>query len=224
MMGGAWMMGRRTLLRVRVVVIGAVVVASTGLLAAPAGAATTANLIKNWGAEAGAGGTGAPVPIPSWINGTPATVVKYGTPNFPTVHSPGPVSRARNFFAGGNDDGSSDHSLYQKISLQAYVAKIDGGNVTVTASGFFGGFTSQNDAAGVNLLWLDARGFPILHQSYGYVNAAQRHNVTGLLKRSTSGSVPRGARSVQLELRFHRTNGFYNDGYADNLSLILHNV
>jgi hypothetical protein len=208
----------------RALLIGFVVVAWTGLVAAPAGAATTANLIKNAGAEASAGGTGGPVAIANWQNGSTATVVKYGTPNFPTVHSPGPASRGKNFFAGGNDDGNSQHSLYQKISLQAYAAKIDGGNVTVTASGFFGGFTTQDDVAGVQLLWLDARGLPILHQNYGYVTAAQRHNVTGLLKRSSNASVPKGTRSVQVELRFNRVAGFYNDGYADNLSLILHNV
>ena len=35
------------------------------------------------------------------------------------------------------------------------------------------------------------------------------------------GDVPTGTRTLRLDLEMTRTDGAYNDGYADNLSLIL---
>jgi hypothetical protein len=48
-----------------------------------------------------------------------------------------------------------------------------------------------------------------------------RNNKTGLFSASAKGSVPVGTRYIQAYLNMTRANGTYNDGYADNLSLVL---
>ena len=42
-----------------------------------------------------------------------------------------------------------------------------------------------------------------------------------MLERGTSGGLPVGTRSINALLQMTRTDGAYNDGYADNLSLVL---
>jgi hypothetical protein len=226
MASGTSKVGGRSMHRARTLLIGAAVVASTGFVATPAGAATTANLIKNPGAEGSVGGTGGPVPVASWTrkNGGTATAVKYGTPNFPTVHSVGPAVRGKNLFAGGNDDTFTQHELYQSISLAPYVAKIKGGHVTFSLSGFFGGFATQDDNASLLVEWHDASGTSIGSQLVGGVLAAARNNTTGMRKRTVTAAVPAAARSAVVIAIFDRFTGYYNDGYSDNLSLVLGNV
>jgi hypothetical protein len=53
------------------------------------------------------------------------------------------------------------------------------------------------------------------------VTAQDRHEVTGLLPRTTNGRVPRGTRSVLIMLTMTRKAGSYDDGFADNLRLVL---
>ena len=50
-----------------------------------------------------------------------------------------------------------------------------------------------------------------------------RGNVTGLLSRRTTGTIPAATRCILVNLDFNRFSGTgtYNDGYADNLSLVL---
>src|SRR5438094_871826 len=53
------------------------------------------------------------------------------------------------------------------------------------------------------------------------VTAADRHDTTALLARSVTGAVPPGTRAIGVRLDLVRTDGAYDDGYADNLSLTL---
>lgn len=55
----------------------------------------------------------------------------------------------------------------------------------------------------------------------GPVIATDRTNLTGLLLRQNSAVIPNGTRKLAALLTMTRTDGSYNDGYADNLSLIL---
>ncbi len=55
----------------------------------------------------------------------------------------------------------------------------------------------------------------------GPVTSADRTNVTGLLERKVTGSVPPGTKQVEVEVLFRRASGAENDGTADNLSLVL---
>jgi hypothetical protein len=216
-------------LSVRIATVAVVLAAALGtlpVLGTPAAsAATSKNLIKNPGAEKAAGSTdGSVVPVPGWTvtTGTMFTAVQYGASGgFPVATDPGPKNRGKNFFAGG-DDGTVVAS--QTDSLKNDATAIAGGGVTFKLSGFFGGFGSQEDNALVEVDFKDKHGVTLFSTVVGPVTAEERNDVTGLLKRSTSGSVPIGSVKALVQLSINRTSGTYNDGYADALSLTLVNV
>ena len=230
MFGKGSKLGARTTRLSQGLLIALATVGLAGVQAASAQAATrtTANLIKNPGAEAGPGGTGDPVSLPSWtrVQGSTATAVKYGTPSFPTLSSPGPTGRGKNFFAGGDPDscGCTQHELVQNISLQRFVSSIKRGHVGYQLFGSFGGFETQNDTAGLELDWFGTNGSFIGSQTIGFFLAADRKNVTGMLGTGVGAPVPKAARSARVTIVFDRSAGSYNDGYADNLSLVLQGV
>jgi hypothetical protein len=200
-----------------------------GLLApaAPATASTTpVNLIKDSGAEsakqADVSGV-AVVPVAHWtpITGTGFTAVKYGSPEFITKTGPGPKSRGHNFFSGG-ERGPSPAGATQVDSLKTYVSLIAAGNAKFTLSGWFGGFADQRDYATLTVVWENAAGVAVgTPKAIGDVTPGQRKDVTGLLARSANGTVPKAATQALLRLKMVRLDGGYDDGYADNLSLVI---
>lgn len=182
------------------------------------------NLIQNGDAEAGAGATNSSgvVPVPDWTKTGNFTVVRYGTPLFPSTSSPGPSNRGRNLFVGGPSNSSSSAS--QLIDISAGSAVIDGVGAMFDLSGFFGGWLFQNDNAVLNASFLNASNTVLNMASIGGVTSGNRGSQTGLLERSTSGIVPTGTRKIKVDLQMSRVPSFlnfYNDGYADNLSLKL---
>ncbi|HEU0237464.1 MAG TPA: hypothetical protein VFR14_13580 [Candidatus Limnocylindrales bacterium] len=185
------------------------------------------NLIVNGGAEAGPASDGfSSVPIPGWTVDGPLTVVAYDTPDpdglppFPTSSGPGPEDRGANFFAGGPANASSSAS--QAISIAAAASLIDTGAVRYDLSGYLGGWTDQEDNAVVRIVFKQGTN-ALGSAEIGPVGAADRGNETGLLGRATSGLVPVGTRQIVVSLVMTKQEGVgaYNDGYADNLSLVL---
>jgi hypothetical protein len=187
---------------------------------AAAGVATTDNLIANGNADAANGSQdGSPVPTPGWTSTGEATALEYGVSSYPAATDPGPTDRGTNLFVGGQDDMSS--SLTQTIDLTAYGAAIAGGGVTYTLTGWLGGYNSQEDSATLTITFEDGSGSALATGSIGPVTAEDRMGSTGLLERSGTGAVPKGTQSVLVELDMTRTDGSANDGYADDLSLVL---
>ena len=139
---------------------------------------------------------------------------------FPELTDAGPANRGSNLFTGGPSAGSS--SGFQLINLAPDASVIDAGKATFTLSGYFGGFSTQNDYSFLTADFLDASNNSLGSTQIGFVSSADRGGVSGLLLRSTDGFVPVGARTINLGLGMVRTDGTYNDGYADNLSLVLH--
>lgn len=201
-----------------------VALASMGvLLAVVSGSAfaQTTNLIVNGDAESGAGGDGFQVvPVPGWTTSGNFTVAKYAAVggSFPTTTDPGPPDRGNNFFAGGTGASSS---ATQSIDVLINAAAIDTGNTTFDLTGYLGGFANHGDNATLSITFESATGTALGTASIGPVSAADRGNVTKLLPRGTSGNVPTGTRQIEVLLQITRTTGSYNDGYADNLSLVL---
>ena len=186
------------------------------------------NLILNGNAEDGpSSNTGAPVAVPSWTPSPAFTVVNYGAPGgFPTSTDPGPPDRQtaanKNFFAGGN---AATSSATQEINLTANAADINTGKVTYDLSGWLGGFSTDGDNA-----YLVAEFFngttSVGGQLLGPVYPGDRNNVTGLFFRvgtGGTGPVPVNTTRVVVTLTMTRGSGGgnFNDGYADNLSLVL---
>lgn len=177
----------------------------------------SANLFINGDAEAGAGDpSGNTVPIPGWTTSGALTVMPYGIPEFPAMTSPGPDNRGVNFFAGGLDNAGS--SAIQQLDLTCLSTTIDNGSVNFTLAGYLGGYLSQNDNATVTITFLDSSNNVLGNAQIGPVLAVDRSNVTGLWLRTTTGALPSGARKAQVTVNMVRTEGSYNDGYADNLT------
>lgn len=181
------------------------------------------NLIVNGGAEAGTGSsTGNDVlAVPGWTTVGNFTVVQYGAPGgYPSATDPGPANRGANFFAGGPNNASSSAS--QTINESADAAAIDRGGVSFDLAGYLGGYINQRDNAVLTVTFLSGSNATLGSASIGPVTVGDRSSATGLLLRTTSGLVPVGTRSIGVTLQMTRLDGDYNDGYADNLSLILH--
>jgi hypothetical protein len=184
-----------------------------------------ANLLANPGAEVGAAVPGgALVPVPGWQTaGTSLTLVRYDDPRdggFPRSTSPGPVDRGLQFFAGGPANAVSTAS--QTIDLARAASSIDAGQATFDLAAFIGGYQAQQDQGSVTATFLDASDASLAEAVIGPVTRADRGNLTGLLARATSGPVPPGSRKVRVVLRAQRFEGAFNDGYFDDLRLILH--
>src|SRR5262249_26837164 len=113
------------------------------------------NLIRNGDAEGSAASpVGAFVRTPYWD--IPLAVVQYGTAGgFPTATDPGPTARGLNFFAGGVSDNLI---LFQDIDLQSAGTMIDSGQVQYDLSGYFGGFSTDDDHSEIRAYFRNVSG------------------------------------------------------------------
>jgi hypothetical protein len=177
------------------------------------------NLILNGNAEAGGNSSvGNPVPVPNWVTSSAFTVIPYGAPSgYPLSTDPGPPDRAVQFFAGGN--GANVSTATQNIDLSANAADINAGNVIFELSGYFGGFSSDNDNARLSATFFNGN-TSLGIVTVGHVTAKDRINATGLLLRRGSGIVPVNSTRVVITQTMTRISGNSNDGYADSLQFI----
>ena len=179
------------------------------------------NTIRNPGAELGRGvsDTGGVVPrIPGWMKTGQFTVVRYGASGgFPDATVGKAIRGGKNFFAGGPANPNS--GARQLLALASRARAIDAGDLTATLSGYLGGYSGQRDSLTVTATFLDGSGQKLGTIQIGPVTPAQRKNVTGLFPRTARAAVPAKTRSAEVSLRAVRTDGSYNDGYADNLRL-----
>jgi hypothetical protein len=201
--------------------------AVAAVLAAPGGAATSNNLIKNPGAEAGPGATSATaiVAVPKWTtsNGHNFTAVVYGTSGgFPASKGPGlPTKHGKNFFAGGPVESVTSEVAVQTVNLKPYLAAIQSGSEPFTASAWLGGYSGQSDNAELEITWKHGKNPVGTDVILGPVTESDRGGVTKLLQRTATGTVPATANHAYVQLIMSPISGGYNDGYADNLSLTL---
>lgn len=179
------------------------------------------NLIVNGDAESGAGSTGGNTPvsvIPGWTRTGNMDVVQYAHGDL-RPSDPDPKILGNNYFAGGPDSPTS--TISQTIDLSQIASNLDSGNVTYSLSGYLGGFTDQKDNSAVTIQFEDADGKKLSNGSIGPVTVDDRGKKTAILLRTASGKIPAGTRKVEVDLVITRADGAYNDGYADNLSLVL---
>ena len=198
------------------------IAAAAALAAAPAGAVVpSGNLVVNPGAEAGPGApdSGAQLPLPGWTVESTFTAVRYGAPDFLTTADSAALRGGANFFAGGPGGAASGAS--QVVDVSAAAPEIDAGNLTATLSALLGGFATQTDDATATASFLNAAGTPVGGLSLPTVNPGDRGSVTALVARSDSRPVPAGTRQISVRIDAIRNEGSYNDGYIDNVSLVL---
>ena len=152
-----------------------------------------------------------------WFDISSTTLGNYGSnTNFPSPGSPGPTNRGANFFLGGTTNGS----LLQRIDVSDIAADVDGFGVNYTLSGWFGGASTQEDAAALTAKFLNAGAIMIGSNVIGNGTANDRGGVTALLSRSINGTLPSGTRFVEFVLTNRVVTGM-NDASADDLSFVL---
>ncbi|MGW2491973.1 alkaline phosphatase family protein [Streptomyces sp. NPDC001606] len=187
---------------------------------APAQAAVSSgNLIVDGDAESGGYCTGdwaAAGTVPGWTteaggpNAMCYTVGSFGLPS--DGNTPGKA-----FFGPSN---FGDGAMTQTVDVSSAATAIDGGTVHYNLSGWLGGWTVYGGYVAVSLHFHDAAGRPIgATAKLPTVSASDRGLATKFLARSTSGAVPAGTRSLQVEVQFLSTS--HETGYLDNLSLTL---
>lgn len=196
-----------------------------GLDPHPSRAATWGtNLLINPGGEhdRGFGSGDLDQAIAGWTDPGPGmmSVMPYGTEGgWPTGATPGPDNRGANFFMGGTAPLSE---ITQQVDLAALSPRIARGRIRFTLSAWLGGFEIQDDHAEVRLDFLSPEGIVIGGHVLGPVTAEDRDFETKLLERSLTGYVPQRAVAARVTLRSVKRSGEASDGYADNLSLMLH--
>jgi hypothetical protein len=177
------------------------------------------NLILNGNGDVDAGSpSGAHVSVTNWTTTSAFTVIPYSAGfGYPGPGDPGPGDRGSNFFAGGN--GAAVSTATQNIDLSANAADINAGNVIFDLSGYFGGFSSDNDNARLSATFFNGN-TSLGIVTVGHATAKDRGNATGLLLRRGSGIVPVNTTRVVITLTMTRISNTSNDGYADSLSFI----
>ena len=128
-----------------------------------------------------------------------------------------------NCYFGG--EKAAETTMWQTIDLNNYVDPflIDSRTVRYNLSAWIGGWSTQDDAAVVSLIFnnhfnqiLDNR------TSIGPVRAIDRGGQTSLLFRQTNGLVPVGTRNLTVFVRLYRVGGLANNGNVDNISINLY--
>ena len=179
------------------------------------------NLLVNGNAEDGpASPAGGPVEVPGWITSGAFTVVPYDAPaDYPSLSQAPPDGR-KQFFTGGL---SGISTATQAIDVSANAGEIDAGQVTCDISAWLGGYSDQDDDARFTVDFRNDAATGLKKITLGPVTALERANQTGFKFRRSSVVVPAQTRSIQAGLVLTRkTNaGQFDDGYADNLSIIL---
>lgn len=180
------------------------------------------NLITNPGFEAGPSSpNGQTVVAPTgWISIGSATVVPYGAgAEFPTLASPGPANRGNNFLAGGPNNSLSQ--VVQQIDLSALATQIDANNADFNMGAWLGGYGMQDDLARVVIVWADGSANSLRTDTLVGPSAQVRGGVTGMDGFWTSSRVPVNTRQALVTITLSRVIGPYNNGYIDNLWLVL---
>ncbi|MEY2575449.1 MAG: hypothetical protein QOF80_936 [Verrucomicrobiota bacterium] len=180
------------------------------------------NLIVNGDADTTAGSpTGARIGIPFWSTSAAFTAVPYNAAGgFPNVATDTvPANHGYGFFAGGN---AASAFATQTISVSAIGSQIDTGKVAFTFSADLGGYFTDGDSASAIFNFLDESGTRVGSGAYlPPVTPADRGSKTGFLARAYQGTVSVGTRSIEVFVDMTRSNGVTDDGYADNISLVL---
>jgi hypothetical protein len=178
------------------------------------------NLVVNGDAEAGQS-----LPqknstnVPGWTTTGNFTSVNYGYDDYPSLLSPGATNRGKKLFSGGTNDPISTAS--QSIDVTPIAVPIDRGQITYAFSAWIGGWSSQADYATVAATFYGSTNARLGGVTLGPVTAADRQGLTALLRRAAEGTLPAGTRSIGVKVTSTRFESSSNDGYTDNISLIL---
>lgn len=159
--------------------------------------------------------------VPGWSTSGAFTAAQYSGVGLPSPTDPGPAARGGCLFIGGPESASS--TATQLVDVTAAAAIVDTGLLPYTLSAFLGGFAGQRDDATVSVAFL--AGSDVLGSAtVGPVTAQDRGDQTGLLRRTATGEVPAGTRTIRITIEATRREeppATYNDGQVDDIRLVL---
>lgn len=186
------------------------------------------NLIADGNAEAGYCTTdwSAATTVPGWTTTKGSQdVVCYsvGKLTYPTDQSPGQA-----MFGSGP---YGDSAMTQTVNVSSAAQAIDTGTVGFDLSGWLGGWGKLPGYTTVTATFLGQHGQRLgTSTTLPTVTRRDRHNKSGFLSRSTTGTVPAGTRAIRVDVRFLDSStppaAYLNPtgpggGLLDNLSLTL---
>jgi hypothetical protein len=175
------------------------------------------NLIANPGAEAGKGTTtDSVVKVPDWKQTGAFTSAQYAWGADLSTTTPGPTKRGKNYFYGGPSSMISTGTQVITVGTGG----ISAGRVSYVLSAWLGGYSDQPDNARLIITFESSAGTLLKTTTLGPVTVAQRHDVSGLFFRQSTGKVPATTEKIKVELLMTLLEGGDNDGLADNLSLV----
>jgi hypothetical protein len=143
--------------------------------------------------------------------------VIYGSPGSPSQSAAPPGSGGTLWWGGASSASQGE----QVIDVSALATEIDTGVLRFRASGAFGGTGPEDDNAALDLYFTDGFLAELGGAHLGGFLAADRGNVTRLLRGSESGYVTPGTRAIVVVLIHTGVGGGNIDSYADDLSLVL---
>ena len=159
-------------------------------------AAGRVNLLANPGAQVGAASAHGwdSVTIPGWqiLHGLP-TVVRYGTPGFPSVSGPGPAGRRGQLFAGGLGGTAV---LGQDVPLRKPLGGLLGAGTGYVLSGWLGG--TSTSTASVRVRFMSTAGRVLGTAAIGPAGGAGRD--PRLAGRALRGVLPPGTVRAEVHL------------------------
>ncbi len=109
----------------------------------------------------------------------------------------------------------------QLIDVRNWADKIGQSCVEMTLSALLGGWQNQTDSATVRVDFLTSDFFTISSVTIGPVTNAERGNTTRMLSRSGTWMVPASTGYLRVVVTSTRGSGTNNDGYADDISVVL---
>jgi len=186
------------------------------------------NMVRNGDAESGTGAsdfTSKVGTIPEWnvFQGS-LTTVSYSASGHSALNSAdsAEIGGGKNYFAGG-PAGVSPALAQNNIFLNEYTPlwAIEEGRVTATLSAYIGGWGTHADDLTVTAVFRDELLNDVAVFSIGPVSNADRDNDSRLLYRCATINVPTNAVTAEVVITARRIVGSYNDGYVDNISLVL---
>ena len=156
------------------------------------------NLIADGNAEAGycTRDWNAATTIPGWtVTGGSPNVMCYSMAHIRHPAGRGSEAAGRGLVSSGP---YGDSAMSQTVRLPAAAAR----PAAFRLSGWLGGWRSERGWVRVSLAFLGWSGQQLGTARLRTVSRAQRHRRTGLLRRSTTGTVPAGTRSIRVTAAF----------------------
>jgi glycerophosphoryl diester phosphodiesterase len=160
--------------------------------------------------------------IYGWNDVACVTNEPFGAANTPSATAFPSATFGENAFVGGHLTGT--RWIEQTIDLAALVASIDQGIIHFDLSGWLGGLHDQRDYTALTASFQDADGDELAIARLSTLNPADWGNGTSMVQLATEGTVPVGARSINVRLWFNAQTGGFANGMADDLSLVLSTI